>query len=298
MTTTFDELEAKVSAGESLGRGEIEQILASPDLIRVGILGETARKQLSGEDITFGRVCEVSSAVLSAGFGAAGEVRLVGVPTSVDEACDRVRAAAAWAPGVPLTGFSAADLLELAGHDHLALAEVASRLRAAGLEAVAECPIDRLSGTEETADVVRALLHGGLAVYRLTVDRAPIDRRLELAERAAAVQTETGAVCAFAPLPRRDPADTPSTGYDDVRTIAMTRLVCRGIPSIQVDWSLYGPKLAQVALAYGANDVDGVAPVDTMNLGPRRSPREEIVRQIRAAAGVPVERNGRFERLA
>ena len=103
---------------------------------------------------------------------------------------------------------------------------------------------------------------------------------------------------AFAPLPRHDPADQPATGYDDVRTVAAARLVCPSIPFIQVDWPLYGPKLAQVALMYGANDVDGVAAVDTLNLGTRRSPLEDIRRQILAAAGEPVERSGRYERLS
>jgi aminodeoxyfutalosine synthase len=97
-------------------------------------------------------------------------------------------------------------------------------------------------------------------------------------------------------LPRFDPVDTPSTGYDDVKTIALARLRCPASLLIQVDWPLYGPKLAQVALAYGAGDVDGVAAVDRSNLGPRRSPAEDIARQIRAAGGTPVERDGRFGR--
>jgi 2-iminoacetate synthase ThiH len=41
--------------------------------------------------------------------------------------------------------------------------------------------------------------------------------------------------------------------------MALARLMCRSIPFIQVDWPLYGPKLAQVAIAYGANDIDGIA---------------------------------------
>ncbi len=80
-----------------------------------------------------------------------------------------------------------------------------------------------------------------------------------------------------------------------MRTVAVARLVCSTIPYIQVDWPLYGPKLAQVALMYGANDVDGVAATDAAGLGARRSPIEDIRRQIRAAAGEPVERNGRYE---
>jgi len=125
-----------------------------------------------------------------------------------------------------------------------------------------------------------------------------MDQRLGLIERAATVQRETGAFKAFAPLPRVDVPEQPSTGYDDVRTIALARLICRGIASIQVDWALYGPKLAQVAMAYGADDIDGVSASDTLNLGPRRAPREEIERHIRAAFADPIERDGRYEARA
>ena len=59
-----------------------------------------------------------------------------------------------------------------------------------------------------------------------------------------------------------------------------------------MDWALYGPKLAQVALTIGADDVDGVAAVDPGTLGARRSPLEEIRGNIRAAGLEPVERNG------
>jgi 2-iminoacetate synthase ThiH len=53
-----------------------------------------------------------------------------------------------------------------------------------------------------------------------------------------------------------------------------------------------------VAVLYGANDIDGVAPIDSTDLGPRRSPLEEIRRQIRDASATAVERNGRYERLS
>ena len=109
------------------------------------------------------------------------------------------------------------------------------------------------------------------------------------------VQRETAALKAFAPLPRRDPRDTPSTGYDDVKTIAVARLACPDIGAIQVDWPLYGPKLAQVAIAYGADDIDGVAAVDDPALGSRRAAAADVERQIRSAFASPRERNGRFE---
>ena len=71
-----------------------------------------------------------------------------------------------------------------------------------------------------------------------------------------ALQRDTHALAAFAPLPRVDPPEAPSTGYDDVKTIVAARLMAASIPHIQVDWALYGPKLAQVAIEYGADDID------------------------------------------
>jgi aminodeoxyfutalosine synthase len=74
-------------------------------------------------------------------------------------------------------------------------------------------------------------------------------------------------------------------------------VVVDNIPSIQVDWPLYGPKLAQVALTVGADDVDGVAAHDPGALGTRRSPLEEIKNNIRAAALEPVERDASFSMI-
>jgi hypothetical protein len=293
-TSVFSELEARVAAGDALSPADAARVLASSDLISVGMLGDRARKARHGDRVTYGRVCRVTSAQVPADRGESAEVRIAAPAASVADATALVRAAAPIAAGVPLTGFSVADLLELVGHDHLALAEAARALAAAGLEAVAAAPIDRLGDTENAIEVIRAVRHGGLGVWRLTTDRAPAAERLALIERAAAVQRELGGIHALAPLPRLDPVETPSTGYDDVRTIAAARLVCRDIPSIQVDWQLYGPKLAQVAIAYGADDIDNVSAVDDLQLGHRRSPREDIERQIKAAFAVPAERDGRF----
>ena len=87
----------------------------------------------------------------------------------------------------------------------------------------------------------------------------------------------------------------PTTGYKVVQRVALERLLVDNIPSIQVDWRLYGPKLAQVALAFGANDVDSVSPFDTLEDGRRRGPLEEINKNLRAASLDPVQRNCHFE---
>jgi len=292
---TLDDLEPKALKGERFTRADADRVLACADLVAVGWLGEQARKARHGTRVTFGRVCVLEPGQTTTSWGEAGELRLAGRPASIAEARERVRAAVALAPGVPLTGFAAADLLDLAGGDHLGLVDVTTALKREGLESVAEVELDRLGDTENVVEVVRAIRHSGLGAWRATVSRASLVERIDLIERAAVVQHETGAFRAFAPLPRVDVSDQPSTGYDDVRTIAIARLVCPGIPSIQVDWPLYGPKLAQVAIAYGANDIDGVAAVETLELGPRRAPREDIARQIRAAFADPIERDGRYE---
>jgi len=66
------------------------------------------------------------------------------------------------------------------------------------------------------------------------------------------------------------------------------------VPSIQVDWRRYGPKLAQVALTFGADDIDGVSASDDAPDGRRRAPRAEIERNIQVAGFSPIERDGRF----
>ena len=295
MTSSGNDFAAAVAEGRALSRAEAEALLANPDLLLTGTLGEQARVAITGRQVTYGRVAVVTADFDPAQVGEACEVRLVGTPVTVEMAIARVRGAAGRTGHAVLTGFSLADLLDLAGHDHLGLAELARECASAGLEAVAEAPIDLLGDLDHATEVVRAAQHGGLAVRCLTVSRASLEARLPLIELACQMQDALGTFATFAPLPRLDPADTPATGYDDVRTVAAARLMCRNIRAIQVDWPLYGPKLAQVAIAYGANDIDGIAPIADPAAGHRRSPKEDIERQIRAAGADPVERDARYE---
>ena len=69
------------------------------------------------------------------------------------------------------------------------------------------------------------------------------------------------------PLSREQSIAVPTTGYDDVRAVALARLALPSVQNIQVDWAQYGPKLAQVALTFGANDLDRVSTVDDESLG-------------------------------
>jgi len=274
---------------------DVQEMLDSRDLIAIGVRADDVRRGLHGVRTTFVRVFElhVDAPPASRPAGtSAGEFRIVGRPSTLDSAIAAVRAAVQLSGGVPVTGFSLADLLALDGA--ASLADACRALREAGLEAVSETPLDRL---DDAASAIAAARHSGLAVPRLTIeDLAPSDR-VTLLNRARDLQTALGGILAFAPLPRSSSVSAPTTGYDDVKQVAMARIIAANIGSIQVDWRLYGPKLAQFALTIGADDVDSVAAIDPGTLGTRRSPIEEIRGNIRSAGLEPVERNARFEAI-
>jgi aminodeoxyfutalosine synthase len=93
----------------------------------------------------------------------------------------------------------------------------------------------------------------------------------------------------FSPLPREQSVTAPTTGYHDVRVVALARIGLPAVSTIEVDWQQYGPKLAQVALTFGANHLDRVSVVDDPTLGRRRSSVEDVRRNIAAAGFTPVE---------
>jgi aminodeoxyfutalosine synthase len=158
---------------------------------------------------------------------------------------------------------------------------------AVGLTTIAEAQIDTLT---DPIGALHAAVSAGLHVPRLTIREAPAAARDQFTDLAVRIQAAVGGVRVFAPLPRVTSIAQPSTGYDDVKTIAAARLGAHNIDSIQVDWQLYGPKLAQVALTMGADDVDGVSAFEG-ELGRRRSSLEEIRSNIIAAGLEPIERH-------
>jgi aminodeoxyfutalosine synthase len=172
---------------------------------------------------------------------------------------------------------------------------VLERLRSAGLDTIAELPLDRIS---HPAEVVETIVAAGFRQLRLTIDKAPADVRAKLFVDAAALQEKFPAIRSMNPLPTLLDAMRPTTGYDDVKSVAMARLVAPNIPTIQVDWLRYGPKLAQVALTFGADDIDNVTASDEAPDGRRRAPLEDVRRNIEAAGLEPAERDGRFELIA
>jgi aminodeoxyfutalosine synthase len=275
---------------------ELAGLAATHDIISVGMRADDVRRRHHGRTTTFVRVADVAADVGAAISlpAAAGEVRIVGAPPSRAAAVERVRQVAQAARGIPVSGYSLGDLEQLAVVEAGTLRALLEELRAAGLELVAEAPVDTLRDARRSIEEVNI---AGLVLARLTVDRSPAADPLPFLKTVAELQRAVGVLRVFAPLPRRINPAVPTTGYDDVKRVALARIVVDAVPSIQVDWARYGPKLAQVALTMGADDVDGVSADEDGGDGRRRSALEEIRRNIRAAGLEPVERNGRFEIL-
>ena len=131
--------------------------------------------------------------------------------------------------------------------------------------------------------MLEAAAAAGLRVLRLTVERSPADVRFEHARaRSDAVPRRPVRGVRAAAAPGDDRA--PTTGFEDVQAVALARLLV-DVPSIQVDWALYGPKLAQVALTVGADDVDGVSPLEeTRRRPPARAARGDSAQHPRRRA--------------
>lgn len=275
-------------AGRRLAAEAVAGLAAMTDILALGALADDSRRARHGAGTTFVRVHTLDLREMErwdAGPETAREVRLVGVPHSLDDVRQAVRVARAFAGDRPLRGFTVEELAALGGP------EVFAALAAAGLnEAVSVAP------GPSAAALVIALRQSGLCVRVIAAAHEPDDRAAWLLE-ARALADAVGNIAAVAPLPREQARTTPTTGFDDVRTIALARLVLDQVPSVQVDWMQYGPKLAQVALTVGADDLDAVPAGDDLSKGMRRTALEDVRRNIAAAALVPVERDGRFQRL-
>ena len=289
-TSVFDSYIDRLAAGERLSPDEVRELARTPDILPLGMLADALRKRLHGSRVTFLRValCAFDQSIADAVPPAARELRLTGAPQTLDEAVGAVQAARSVAGLRTVSAFTWSDAERWREADGQG---VLKKLHDAGLDAIAELPLDKI-GDPRTA--LKALSARGFTQVRLSIANSPAAERTDLLLRAAELQEEFGCIQALDPLPSKLAAYRPTTGYDDVKMVAIARLAAPNIPSIQVDWQRYGPKLAQVALTFGADDIYGVSPSDEAPDGRRRAPLEEIRRNIEAAGFEPVERDGRF----
>ena len=119
--------------------------------------------------------------------------------------------------------------------------------------------------------------------------------------RLRTLQDETHGFQTFIPLAFH-PANTPlqhlfpTTGMADLKSIAISRLVLHNFPHIKAYWQMMSPKVAQIALRFGADDIDGTVIEekiyhDAGATTPQGLRRRELMRLITEAGREPLERD-------
>jgi aminodeoxyfutalosine synthase len=225
-------------------------------------------------------------------------------------------------PGAHLKAFTAIEIGWFAKREKLSIRDVLERLRAAGLGSlpgggaeifhpeVRETICDGKLDAEEWIEVHRIAHQMGIR-SNCTMLYGHVERpahKVDHLLRLRALQDETGGFNAFIPLayhPENNYLGLKyhTTGLDDLRHVATARLVLDSVPHIKAYWVMVTPKLAQVALSFGADDLDGTVVSETIYhmAGAETAqmlPRAELERIVREAGFVPVERDTLYNPIA
>lgn len=228
-------------------------------------------------------------------------------------------------PDLPLKAFTPVEIAHFAALEGISTLEVLQRLKACGLRMMpgggAEifdtelrarlCPHKadaeawlRISGEAHSLGIVTncTMLFGHLETPAM---------RVEHLLRLRAQQDESGGFTCFIPLPfltensrltLPEERSGPVRGLDQLRTVAVSRLLLDNIPHIKAYWVMLGPKLAQTALWYGADDLDGTIVEERIGHMAGAASAQgmtiaELEAMIRASGFRPVRRNAVFEAM-
>jgi len=234
---------------------------------------------------------------------------------TLDWYCQMLRGLKERFPRVHLKAFTMVEIGYLAQRAKLSPREVLERLKEAGMDSLpgggAEIFSDRVRRIicdhkitgEQWIDIARTAHQMGLhsnctLLYgHIETEEDRVDHLLKL----RSLQDETRGFQTFIPLAFH-PANTAlehistTTGFDDIREIAVSRLMLDNIPHIKAYWVMMTPKVAQIALRFGADDLDGTVVEEKIyrDAGGATSGnlrRGELLRLIREAGREPVERD-------
>jgi aminodeoxyfutalosine synthase len=216
---------------------------------------------------------------------------------------------------VHLKCFTAVEIHFFAEHYGMTHAEVLERLRRAGLDSLpgggAEIfhPEVRTRISHDKADA-DAYLEVHRVAHRMGMPTnttmlyghiETFEHRVDHLLRLRALQDETRGFQAFIPLAFHPDGNgmknlPAPTAVDALRTVAVSRLLLDNVPHVKAYWVSMTPEVAQIALRFGADDVDGTIVHETIyRAAGSRSPGgltvEQLVRLIQEAGRVPVERD-------
>ena len=222
-------------------------------------------------------------------------------------------------PKLQLKCFTAIEILHLAWMAKKTVEQTLIELEAAGLESltgggaeifrkeVRSAIAKGKESAEEYLDVHRTWhkLGGRSTCTMLFGHVESLADRVDHLRQLRALQDETKGFVGFVALPYQPenndiPVKTPPTGFDALRTIAVSRIYLDNFDHITAYWVGMGMKLAQVALSYGADDLHGtIIEEHIFHMAGATSPQlqteAEMIKAIREAGRTPVQRNTFYE---
>lgn len=226
------------------------------------------------------------------------------------------------APGLHIKAFTAVEIDYFARISGCTIDQVLGRLMAAGLgsmpgggaEILAEqvrqkiCP-EKISG-QRWLEIIRLAHLAGLK-SNATMLYGHVETcadRVSHMQMLRDLQDETGGFQAFIPLAfQPENSDLKldikgTSGLDDLKTLAIARIFLDNFDHIKAYWVMLGEKIAQVALAFGVNDLDGTVVEERIGhdagaASPQSLSKDGIITLIRKAGKVPVERDTLYRTL-
>ena len=234
---------------------------------------------------------------------------------SLDWYCEMLRGLKERFPSVHLKAFTMVEVAYFAQRHKIPYRDVLARLVDAGVdslpgggaeifsERVRRIICDHKIDGGQWIEIARIAHQMGLKsnctmLYgHIETEEDRVDHLVRLRE----LQDETGGFQTFIPLAFH-PDNTPlrhipkTTGFMDIKEIAVSRLMLDNIPHIKAYWIMMTPKIAQIAQRFGANDIDGTVVEERIyhDAGATTSQslrRTELLRLIREAGREPVERD-------
>lgn len=219
---------------------------------------------------------------------------------------------------IHIHSFSPPEIMHISRLSGLSVEEVLLQLKAAGLASIpgggAEILDDRVRqyisphkiGWQDWLGVMKTAHRLGMktTVTMMFGSVETLEERVMHLIRVRAAQDETGGFRAFIPWSYQ-PANTDlggevATGFEYLKTLAVSRLILDNVPNIQASWVTQGAKMAQVSLSFGANDFGGTMLEENVVRAAGvsyRVPIDEIISCIKAAGLRPAQRNTAYEIL-
>lgn len=253
------------------------------------------------------------------------EVHIVGgvhPKHDLDTYCAMIRRVKRALPHVTVKAYTAVEIFYMIRNDGISVVEGLRRLKEAGMECIpgggAEifdatlrkkiCP--EKCSSEEWLAVHRAAHNMGIPTNctMLYGHIETLEQRIDHLERLRSLQDEAPGFDAFIPLKYHSHGNRLSQAgecsvEEDLRTIAMSRLFLDNIPHIKAYWVSYGKATTEMALAFGADDIDGTigdtTKIYSMAGGVERPSMsvEELESMVESVGFTPIERDSHYNRV-